>query len=55
MLLRKKNGEWRMCIDLRKINANTKPYRWPFPKIKEMLPYLAGSVSLNLAISGGTK
>ena len=41
VLVRKKNGEWRMCIDLRKINSNTKAYRWPLPKIKEMLPYLS--------------
>ena len=40
VLVRKKNGEWRMCIDLRKINSNTRAYRWPLPKIKEMLPYL---------------
>ena len=32
-----------MCIDLRKINSNTKAYRWPLPKIKEMLPYLANA------------
>ena len=43
VLVRKKNGEWKMCIDLRKINANTNAYRWPLPKIKDMLPYLAGT------------
>ena len=32
-----------MCIDLRKINSNTKAYRWPLPKKKEMLPYQAGA------------
>ena len=40
VLVRKKNGEWQMCIDLRKINSNTRAYRWLLPKIKEMLPYL---------------
>ena len=43
VLVRKKNGDWRMCIDLRKINSNTKAYRCPLPKIKEMLPYLANA------------
>ena len=43
VLVRKKDGTWRMCVDLRRINANTKPMRWPLPKIHELLPHLAGA------------
>jgi transposase InsO family protein len=43
VLVKKKNGDYRMCVDLRKINANTKAYRWPLPKIAELLPYLANA------------
>ena len=32
-----------MCVDLRRINANTKSYRWPLPKIAELLPYLSNA------------
>jgi hypothetical protein len=41
VLVRKKNGEFRMCVDLRRINANTKAYRWPLPRINELLPFLS--------------
>ena len=43
VLARKKDGTWRMCVDLRRINANTRPMRWPLPKIHELLPHLAGA------------
>ena len=38
VLVKKKNGDYRMCVDLRRINANTKAYGWPLPKIAELLP-----------------
>ena len=43
VLVKKKNGEYRMCVDLRRINANTKAYRWPLPRIAELLPYLSNA------------
>jgi hypothetical protein len=43
VLARKKDGSWRLCVDLRLINSKTKPLRWPLPKIHELLPHLAGA------------
>ena len=43
VLVKKKNGEYRMCVDLRRINANTKAYRWPLPRIAELLPFLSNA------------
>ena len=43
VLVRKKDGRWRMSIDLRQVNAATKPMRWPLPKIHELLPHPAES------------
>jgi hypothetical protein len=45
VLVRKADGTWRMCVDLRRVNANTKPMRWPLPKIQELLPHLAGATA----------
>ena len=39
VLVKKRNGEYRMCVDLRRINANTKTYSWPLPRINELLPF----------------
>ena len=44
VLARKSDGSWRMCVDLRRINARTKAMPWPLPKINEILPHLAGAV-----------
>ena len=43
VLARKKDGNWRLCVDLRFVNSKTKPLRWPLPKIHELLPHLAGA------------
>ena len=44
VLVKKKNGEFRMCVDLRRINSNTKAYyRWPLPRINELLPFLSSA------------
>ena len=43
VLAKKPDGTWRMCVDLRRINAATKAMRWPLPKIQELLPHLAGA------------
>ena len=39
--VKKKDRGFRICMDLRHINSNTKAYKWPLPKINELMPYLA--------------
>ena len=36
-LVKKKGGEWRFCIDFRKVNSVTKKDSYPIPRIDEML------------------
>jgi hypothetical protein len=43
VLVRKKNGTLRFCVDYRKLNAITKKDAYPLPRIDEMLNALAGS------------
>ena len=43
VLVRKKNGKLRFCVDYRKLNAITKKDAYPLPRIDEMLNALAGS------------
>lgn len=52
LLVRKKNGETRMSIDYRALNAITKKDRYPLPLIEDQLNSLQGSTcftSLDLA------
>ena len=43
VLVSKKNGKKRFCVDYRKLNAITKKNAYPLPQIDEMLDSLAGA------------
>lgn len=48
VLVRKKDGILRFCVDYRKLNAVTKKNVYPMPRINDTLDLLAGSVIFSM-------
>lgn len=43
LLVRKKDGTWRFCVDYRHLNAQTVKNKHPMPIVEELIDELAGA------------
>lgn len=43
VLVKKKDGTWRFCVDYRLLNAITRKDSYPLPRVDDALDYIAGS------------
>jgi transposase InsO family protein len=55
MMTPKTNGEWRFCVDFRRLNVITEPNRFPLPRIKDMLNRLGEKKAKYYAVLDLTK
>ncbi|MCI12633.1 hypothetical protein A2U01_0033738 [Trifolium medium] len=44
ILVRKKDGSWRLCVDFRRLNELTIKDRFPIPLIEDLMDELGGSI-----------
>ena len=44
LLVKKKDGSWRMCIDYRQLNAVTVKNSYPMPVVEELMDELSGAI-----------
>ena len=54
VMVKKKDGGWRMCVDYRRLNSVTKFDSFPFPRLDEALDAFSGATvfsSLDLAMA----
>ena len=40
-MVKKKTGDWRLCVDYRKLNHDTKKDRFPIPRIDDTIEAVA--------------